>query len=189
MARNTWMPIPTMTRNSSTATIHVSTLPSESQGRTVRAVAGWVTVAAVVLLGAGCGGPEPLTRSEYRDRLEAIAAELSVRLSDGLSRVRRGADPAEAAGAVRRAAAAMDRTAADLEALLPPEDAAAANRSLARGVRLFGDELRRLAQLTQSREDQRVRQYLQTASRGATPALVAIDDAFGDLRASGYLGG
>jgi hypothetical protein len=163
--------------------------PSESQRRPPRVVAGSLAVVAALALAAGCGGEDTLTPDEYRHRLEEIAAELSVRLSDGLSGVRRGADPAEAAGAVRRAATAMDRTAANLEGLLPPEDAEAANRALADGVRLFGGELRRLAELTESGQDQRVRLYLQTASRGATPALVAIEDAFTDLRAAGYLPG
>lgn len=146
--------------------------------------------AGVLMAGlGGCSGPERLSGDQYAEQLNAIAAELAVRLERALAAVRPGAEPDVAARAVLRAATAMDRTADDLASLVPPEDVERTNADLVEGIRLFAEELRTLAGFTESEEEARVQTYLRTASRGATPALVAIEEAFDELRAAGYLDG
>jgi hypothetical protein len=142
------------------------------------------TVVAAAVLGgvAACGAEERLSREEFSDRLQSIGqrgGELWGRLAQRAQDVEPGDPvPADVKQALSELIEFQEEAAADLEALHPPEEAEAAVENLVAALH------ERTGMFKQAIEAGR---FTEQDSERVTRAGEAIDQAFEQLRAAGFL--
>jgi hypothetical protein len=132
-------------------------------------------LAAVVLVLAGCGGGgDRLTHDQYERRLDRSLTRLNARILELRAN-------AEALSTLRDA---LRRTAEELDALAPPDDAAAANDDLVDGLREFAATIDAESQTIAHARGLEAREALSRLAR--SQGVKDIQRAEGDLRRAGY---
>jgi hypothetical protein len=104
-----------------------------------RVIALFTLAVAAMLVAAGCGGGDskPLTKAEYEQQMRVIGENLSKSLNTlGSATTAKGA-----ATALEKVQGDMEKGAADMKAITPPEDIETQHEQLVEGVETFGTQL------------------------------------------------
>jgi predicted O-linked N-acetylglucosamine transferase (SPINDLY family) len=143
---------------------------------------GAVLAAAVLGGVAGCGGEERLSREEFSDRVQRIGdrgGELWGRLAQRAEDLQPDEPlPADVKQALSELVEFQEEAAAELEALNPPKEAEEAVESLVAALR---ERTRTFEQVIETGR------FTEQDSERVTQAGEAIDQAFEQLRAAGFL--
>jgi hypothetical protein len=141
-------------------------------------------LAAVVLIAAGCGGSDTLSKSDYQKQFNAAAAKFTTR-AKALKNPADNAPASERAAAGDKAAAAIGDLADDLEGLHPPAEVAQAHKDLTAAFRESSDLTKQAAQKLRA-GDEKGLQKVADKLRADSPKQKQAAKAIQTLKAKGY---
>ena len=143
-----------------------------------------VALAALTVAGCGGGGNE-LTKAQYEQRVQADAKALGTAFSSIGTAV---TTPAQLKTVVADAKKELEKAAADLASLKPPQDARDANQKFVAGLRAVEKQLTALSDALQKGDIASMVTLAQKLSQ--SKELAAAQQAANDLQKKGYdLGG
>lgn len=148
--------------------------------------AAGVLMAVLALLVAGCGGDEPLSKSDYEREVVEFSTTLREALMPVSADLTGATDLDLIASRLDDGAQVLDDAADDFDELTPPEDIEGAHSQIIGGVRSIADTFRTGADQAQEGNRDRLFATLQAYGESAGPMAIAAAQA--ELREKGYRG-
>jgi hypothetical protein len=137
---------------------------------------------AVVVL-AGCGGGDRLSKADYQREVHKVGETLGSSIR-GLGDLGNNPNLKEASKQIEELQDALRKAADDLDGLEPPADIGSAHDELVEGIHGFADELDELSDATADGDVQRIREF--EAQFSQSDAVEKIRDASAELEQKGY---
>jgi hypothetical protein len=135
-------------------------------------------VLVAVLVVAGCGGDERLTKQEYAEKVRAVYGD--VQKAFQATNVPQG----ELASRVEAAQEQLRDSADELEAVEPPEDVETEHSQLAQGMRRYADDLDRLRNAAESGDQRTIEDF--NARIAQNEAVEQMAEAAERMKFKGY---
>lgn len=157
-------------------------MPAHSVARPLRIASPFAALAAAVLvLGAGCGGQQRLTKAQYEHRVQVLYDQVRLAFQESGTNI-----PSLAALAprVRRAQRELRRAAEELSKLKPPKEVAEANHEVAEGLEAYADDLDRLRAAALAGDAGRVRAFEEGVAQNES--VKRVEEAAEEMKAKGY---
>ena len=136
-----------------------------------------LTLSVVVLL-AGCGGEERLTKQEYAQKVRAVYADLQKAFR--ATNVTQG----ELAPRVAAAQEQLRASADELDGVEPPEDVEVEHSQLVDGMRRYADDLDRLRNAAENGDQRTIEDF--NARIGQNEAVEQMAEAAERMKFKGY---
>jgi hypothetical protein len=138
-------------------------------------------VAALLLL-AGCGGDDRLSKEEYQGEVQGVGKTLGDALGGIDTSSAGGLD--EVGGQVTGLQTALREAADDLDDLSPPADVEDAHEKLVDGIRGFADDLEQLAEAAESGDLTAIQTFQDVFT--TSDSVRKIREAADELQDKGY---
>ena len=137
---------------------------------------------AAVLLLAGCGGGDRLSKEEYQGEVQGVGKTLGEALGGVDTSSAGGLD--EVGGQVTGLQAALREAADDLDDLSPPADVEDAHEKLVDGIRGFADDLDQLAEAADKGDLSAIQTFQDVFT--TSDSVKKIREAADELQDKGY---
>lgn len=138
----------------------------------------------VLVLLAGCGGDDRLSRAEYQSTLKSEWTSVGSKLLKQRVAISRAPTGAIAADRLTSLQEALREGADMFAALEPPTDASAANEALARALDSLADDLEQVKERTESDGLRPLASF--EGDFSALPAVTRLRAALQSIQAAGY---
>ena len=140
-----------------------------------------ISLAAVALLAAGCGGSD---KEDYEQEIDQVGQTLDEQFTEIGRDIQASGGLKRAAPEVEKGAEALDEAVADLKEIDPPGDAKSAHEKIVQGVGLLADDFREAGQAAGANNAPRVLRLF--GSIESSEGFRMIVEARDELREAGY---
>ena len=136
-------------------------------------------VAASVVILAGCGGEERLSKPEYEQKVRSVYAGVQAAFGET-----RSVSGAQLANAVADAQQRLRDAADELDTVEPPKNVEKGNEELVEGLQEYANDLDELREAVVHRNAAAVERF--NAEIGENPAVEQIAEAAEEMKFKGY---
>ncbi|MBA2537271.1 MAG: hypothetical protein H0V20_07565 [Actinobacteria bacterium] len=153
-------------------------------------MARWTMIlcAAAVVLAAGCGGGDRLSKDAYQQELDSAILKIEQAfegLGDSLQQVGSGSGSLDAvADEIGNIQEELNSAGDQLDGVTPPEDVEAAHTKLVDGMRALSDDLEEFKDAVDDGDKGAINEFATDA--GSLDSVKKLEEASNDLKDKGY---
>jgi hypothetical protein len=143
-----------------------------------------LSLAALALLAAGCGGDDGSSKEDYEREVQAVGDTLQRTFGELGSSISGSGSTEQAATKLEEGAASLDKAAADFRDIEPPSDIEDSHNQIVSGLQALADEFRKGAQAAEGGDLQELLQFAQGLQ--GSDAVRQVTEAGNDIESKGY---
>lgn len=143
-----------------------------------------LSLAALALLAAGCGGDDGSSKEDYEREVQTVGDTLQRTFGELGSSISGSGSTEQAATKLEEGAASLDKAAADFRNIDPPSEIEDSHNKIVSGLEALADEFRKGAQAAEGGDLQELLQFAQGLQ--GSDAVRQVTEAGNDIESKGY---
>lgn len=143
-----------------------------------------LSLAALALLAAGCGGDDGSSKEDYEREVQTVGDTLQRTFGELGSSISGSGSTEQAATKLEEGAASLDKAAADFRDIDPPSEIEDSHNQIVSGLEALADEFRKGAQAAEGGDLQELLQFAQGLQ--GSDAVRQVTEAGNDIESKGY---